>query len=64
MIKTEVQGIYKKSEGVLINKDDDALASYKKQKMRNKRIEKMEEDMTSLKSDIEEIKNLLRGLVK
>jgi len=36
MEKTEVKGIYKKSEGVFINTDNDALRAYKKAKYRLK----------------------------
>ena len=64
MQRTEVPGIYKKSEGVLINKDDTGLLVYKKQKIKNKRVDQLETELSSLKSDMEEIKNLLKGLVK
>lgn len=64
MQKTEIPGIYKVSEGVLINKDNDALKAYKKRKMQVTKIDVMESDLQSLKNDIEEIKNLLKGLVK
>ena len=65
--KTEVSGIYKVREGVLINKDNEALQAYKRKKIREnniKDIENLKEDMVSLKSDIQEIKDLLRSLVK
>ena len=65
--KTEVSGIYKVCDGVLINKDNEALQAYKRKKARElniNEISNIKEDVTSLKSDIEEIKNLLRALVK
>lgn len=65
--KTEVSGIYKVCDGVLINKDNEALQAYKRKKVRElniNEISNIKEDVTSLKSDIEEIKNLLRALVK
>lgn len=64
MEKTEVAGIYKVSEGVLINKDNNALAAYKKQKKRANEIEQMKENISELKNDITEIKELLKGLAK
>lgn len=63
-MKTDIPGIFKISEGVLINKDNDALKSYKLRKNKEKKIDLIENELSSLKSDIEEIKNLLRGLVK
>lgn len=65
--KTEVSGIYKVCDGVLINKDNEALQAYKRKKARElniNEISNIKEDVMSLKSDIEEIKNLLRALVK
>ena len=58
--KTEVSGIYKVCDGVLINKDNEALQAYKRKKARElniNEISNIKEDVTSLKSDIEEIKN-------
>lgn len=62
--KTEVPGIYKSSEGVLINKDNEALMAYKRRKQRDRELNELRDDVTSLKSDMQEIKELLRGLVK
>lgn len=62
-VKTDVPGIYKDGEGVLINKDNEALRAYRFQKnQRHKQVE-LEEEVKSIKSDIEEIKELLKGLV-
>lgn len=63
-MKTDIPGIFKISEGVLINKDNDALKSYKLRKNKEKKIDLIETELSSLKSDMEEIKNLLKGLVK
>jgi hypothetical protein len=61
MNKTEVPGIYKESEGVLINKDNEALDKYRKKREllweKEARINKIEEDL-------QEIKSLLRKLTK
>lgn len=62
--KTEVPGIYKVREGILINTDNQALAAYKNKKRREHMIDDMNEDIQSLKSDLQEIKDLLRGLAK
>jgi hypothetical protein len=62
--KTEVPGIYKVTDGILINKDVDALKLYKTKKQRERRIDEIQEDVMSLKDDIQEIKQLLRGLAK
>lgn len=60
--KTEVPGIYKVTDGILINKDTDALKLYKNKKQRERRIDEIQNDVASLKDDIQEIKQLLRGL--
>lgn len=60
--KTEVSGIYKVREGVLINKDNEALKIYKNKKARERRIDEIQSDVLSLKDDIAEIKQLLKGL--
>ena len=62
--KTQVPGIYKVTEGVLINKDNDALKAYKARKEKERKVSSMIEDMDNLKRDMQEIKELLRGLVK
>lgn len=62
--KTEVPGFYKQSEGVVVNKDNTALKAYKLNKMKNDRINNMEDKVSKIESDISEIKELLKGLVK
>ncbi len=62
--KTEIPGIVKVGEGTLINTDNDALRAYKTRKEKERKVLKLEEDMSLLKNDLEEIKNLLKGLVK
>ena len=64
MEKTEVPGICKVREGVLINTDNTALAAYKRKKQKDAEINQMQEDMVQLKDDIAEIKALLKGLAK
>jgi predicted DNA-binding protein YlxM (UPF0122 family) len=62
--KTEVPGIYKVREGVLINTDNQALAAYKNKKRRENMIDEMKEDIQSLRGDLQEIKDILKGLAK
>ena len=63
-VKTEVQGIYKTPEGALINKDNEALMAYRMKRQRDSKIESLEKDISGLRNDMQEIKELLRGLVK
>lgn len=63
--KTDVPGIYKNpATGALINKDNKALQAYKLRKQKEEKFNIFEEDIAGLKSDMQEIKELLRGLVK
>ena len=62
--KTEVPGIYKVREGVLINTDNKALSAYKNKKQRERNIDNMQEDIQTLKNDLQEIKDLLKGLAR
>lgn len=64
MQKTEIPGLFKVGEGVLINKDKGALAAYKQRKQKEQKINCMEKQLHSLKEDMEEIKMLLKGLVR
>lgn len=62
--KTDVPGVYKTSEGFLINKDNASLAAYKAKKMRDRELDKMKEEVSSLKDDITEIKEMLKKVLK
>ena len=64
MEKTEAPGIYKQRDGILINKDNDALAAYKKRMRKERAIDEMQDEISELKNDMKEIKELLKGLVK
>lgn len=61
---TDVPGIFKTSEGVLINKDNDALKAYKIRKIKENKLNIIGSDMDQLKIDMLEIKELLKGLLK
>lgn len=67
MAKTEIPGIYKEGEGVLINRDNDSLAKYRMKRerflTRERQINMMEEKIDKLTGDMEEIKDFLRQLM-
>ena len=62
--KTDVPGIYKDGEGVLINKDNEALRAYRFQKQQRQKYNNIEEEVKTIKNELTEIKELLRGLIK
>ena len=62
--KTDVTGYYKTPSGAVVSKDYDSLDAYKKQKAKSIQLNTMKNDIDQLKSDISEIKELLKGLVK
>lgn len=63
-VKTEVPGLYKTPEGFIINKDNNGLAAYKAKKARDKELDNMKEEVSSLKNDISEIKEMLKKVLK
>lgn len=62
--KTQVPGFYKMKDGIVLNTDNQGVLAYKKKKAQGKKIETIEKDVNDMKSDLQEIKNLLRGLIK
>lgn len=62
-LKTERNGIYRSVEGALINKDNDALQAYKLKKVKQHKMQQLEDDVSDLKNDMSEIKELLRKLI-
>lgn len=68
MNKTEVPGIYKVSEGILVNKDNDALQEYKARKralrQKDSKINSLEEKVDSLTDQMNEITILLKKLTE
>lgn len=60
--KTEIPGLYKVSEGILINKDDDSLKSYKARRAREMKMDLLEKKVSKIENDLDEIKTLLRGI--
>lgn len=71
MKKTEIPGVYKVEEGILVNNDSEALVKYKKKRDVMRRTERqintLEQKVSKidkLESDLEEIKSLLKKLVE
>lgn len=62
--KTDIPGIYRSPEGFLINKDSNALAAYKARKKRDSELDNIKEDVSSLKDDMTEIKEMLKKVLK
>ena len=62
--KTDVEGYYKTPTGAVICKDNESLIAYKKRKAKDAQLNSMKEDISQLKNDMAEIKELLKGLVK
>lgn len=60
--------MYKKSEGIVVNRDDDSLQKYRMRRearrAKENQINTLEEKVNSLSQDMEEIKSLLRNLAK
>lgn len=68
MNKTEVPGIYKVSEGILVNRDNDALQEYKARKnalrQKDSKINSLEKKVDTLSAQMSEITDLLRKLTE
>ena len=62
--RTDLPGVYRTPEGFLINKDNVSLNAYRAKRQREKELDTLKEDVSGLKNDLQEIKDLLRGLVK
>lgn len=60
---TERVGIYKVGEGVLINKDTKSLNAYKIRKSKMREIDKINDTIEELKSDMKDIKSMLYNIV-
>jgi hypothetical protein len=56
----EAPGVYKEKEGVLLNKDADALRSYKHKKAQSKKINEVMTDVADLKQDMLELKTMFK----
>ena len=60
--------MYRKSEGIVVNRDDDSLQQYRMRRearrAKENQINTLEEKVNALSQDMEEIKSLLRNLAK
>ena len=63
MHKTDVKGFYKVEEGIVINRDNEALQAYKKNKTKLREIDSMKKRMEGMEDDLSEIKNMLKKLI-
>lgn len=63
-LPTDRPGIYKVGKGILINTDNEALQAYKARKRKMQDIDELKVEMGELRSDISEIKKLLKELIK
>lgn len=61
--KTDIPGYYKLNESVVINKDDAALAAYKKRKQKERKIDEVQNEVMALKTDVSEIKEMLKQIL-
>lgn len=62
--KTEVPGIYKVRDGILINTDNHSLTAYKNRKQRERNIDTMQDELKTLRDDISKIKEMLEKALK
>lgn len=62
--KTEIPGMIKVHEGIVLNTDKDALALYKKRKQKMNKVDELEHEIKEIKNSVEEIKEMLRGIIK
>jgi hypothetical protein len=64
MQKTAIPGLVKEKEGVILNVDNTSLKNYKAKKEKDRRINTLEETVTNMQNDLNDIKTLLQRLVK
>lgn len=62
--KTSIPGLYKVDESLVINKDSEGLKKYKKIKARAARVDVVQNELKVLKKEVDEIREILKGLVK
>lgn len=63
-LKTEIEGLYKVRDGIILNKDNDALKAYKAQKKRNALINTLEKKVSELEHKILFLENELSKINK
>jgi hypothetical protein len=61
---TTVNGIFRTDSGALINKNNDALLSYKRKKEQSRKMETLEKKVDEMTNDMNEIKAMLYQLIQ
>jgi len=62
--ETTISGIFRTDAGALINKNNDALASYKAKKMQSRKLLELEEKVQNINADVSDIKKMLTQLLE
>lgn len=62
--ETTVEGLFRTDNGAIINKNNDALLSYKKKKEQSKKMQELEQKVDMINNDINDIKNLILQLIE
>lgn len=62
--QTTIPGIVRDDTGALLNKNNEALASYKAKKLQSKKIIQLEKSVNMLNSDICLIKEMIEKLLE
>lgn len=58
--KTDVEGLYKECDGIVINKDTEALEKYKKTKGQLRKMRELQKTVVTMQEEMTEIKSLLK----
>lgn len=62
--QTTVPGLFRDDSGALINKNNDALLSYKAKKNESRKLKELEEKVDHITSDMSDIKDILLKLLQ
>lgn len=62
--ETTVQGLFRTDSGALINKNNDALQSYKKKKEQSKKMQELEQKVDIISDDINDLKKMILQLLE
>lgn len=62
--ETVVKGIFRTDTGALINKNNDALVSYKRKKEQSRKMQELEQKVDTINEDINDIKKMILQLLE
>jgi hypothetical protein len=62
--ETTVQGLFRTDTGALINKNNEALVSYKRKKEQSKKMQELEKKVDTINDDINDIKKMIFQLLE